>query len=388
MILQVAPSLPAGAGERSVIEIAEALISVQARALVASSGGLLVHHLTRAGAGHVVLPLDRLSLAAILGNARKLAQLIRSARVDIVHARGAGATWSALIAARRTRVPLVATIDSLAEARGPINRWRHGAGARADRMLAVSGLVAARLRARHRIDPARLEIVHRGVDLASFDPERVSGERLAQLARTWRLPDGVPVVMVPGRLHRTGNHHLVLRTFRQLMQSVPERQLHCILWGSSQGNERYRGELFEAVHRLGLSGHVQMIEECRDVAAAYMLSDAVVSIPAQPEAFDQTVLEALAMGRPVIAAAGGGGEAIRPGRTGWLVEPGDGKELAAALGEALSLGYEERQNLAAVALADVRERFSKERMCAETLTVYAQLLEPRTAQEVASPVRA
>jgi glycosyltransferase involved in cell wall biosynthesis len=95
------------------------------------------------------------------------------------------------------------------------------------------------------------------------------------------------------------------------------------------------------------------------------------------------------MGRPVVATAwGSAGEEIRPGLTGWLVEPGDGRGLAQALDEALALGYDERQRLAEAALQDVRDRFSKESMCAGVLTVYAELLTPRPAGEVARPARA
>ena len=82
--------------------------------------------------------------------------------------------------------------------------------ARGERIIAISHFVATRLKARHHIDPDRLRIIPRGVDTALFDPAAVSGERMARLAREWRLPDGMPIIMLPARLTRWKGHIVML----------------------------------------------------------------------------------------------------------------------------------------------------------------------------------
>ncbi len=69
--------------------------------------------------------------------------------------------------------------------------------ARGERIIAISQFVAAKLKARHQVDPDRLRVIPRGVDTAVFDPAAVSGDRMARLARAWRLPDGAPPSCCP-----------------------------------------------------------------------------------------------------------------------------------------------------------------------------------------------
>jgi glycosyltransferase involved in cell wall biosynthesis len=112
-----------------------------------------------------------------------------------------------------------------------------------------------------------------------------------------------------------------------------------------------------------------------------MLADVVVSASRDPEGFGRIAVEAQAMGRPVVATDHGGSrETIVPGVTGWLVPPRDPAALAAAIGEALSLGADERRNLARCAMAHVSARYTREAMCANTLQVYEELLFPLAAQ--------
>jgi DNA-binding NarL/FixJ family response regulator len=71
---------------------------------------------------------------------------------------------------------------------------------------------------------------------------------------------------------------------------------------------------------------------------AYMLADVVVSASTDPEGFGRVIVEAQAMGRPVVATDHGGArETILPGVTGWLAAPGDPAALAQAIGAALAL---------------------------------------------------
>src|SRR3546814_11547069 len=71
---------------------------------------------------------------------------------------------------------------------------------RGERVIAISDFIAGHIRENYGIDEFRLRTIHRGVDLTRFDPDRVSAERVIQLSRLWRIPDGVPVVKI-GRAH-------------------------------------------------------------------------------------------------------------------------------------------------------------------------------------------
>ena len=107
-----------------------------------------------------------------------------------------------------------------------------------------------------------------------------------------------------------------------------------------------------------------------------MLSDVVVSASTNPEAFGRILIEAQALGRPVIASDHGGArETVLNGQTGWLVPPGDVEALSLAIGKTLELDEESRALLSNAAVTNVVENFSKAKMCSQTMAVYDEVLQ-------------
>ncbi len=135
------------------------------------------------------------------------------------------------------------------------------------------------------------------------------------------------------------------------------------------------------VEKLKLEAIVHITDHCDDMAAAYKLSDVVVSASVEPEGFGRTVVEAQALGRPVIATnIGATAETIIDGETGWLVPPDNPAALAQALNKALDLNEYQRSAMAQRAIAHVTQNFGRERMCADTLALYDELLTNRAAE--------
>jgi len=380
VVLQVLPALGQGGAERGCVDVAAAIVQGGGTALVASEGGPLLHELTRAGAIHIPMPLDSKNPLAIRANAHRLAALITRYDVDIVHARSRAPAWSARAAARRTGRPFLTTFHGTYNEQGYLKHLYNSIMAKGDLVIAISEHIADLIIARYDISPERVRLIPRGIDLEFFDPARVSPGRLVQLTREWRLVDGMPVVMLPGRLTRWKGQAVLIEALARL----PHAEVRCLLVGSDQGRSGYRRELDELIAARGLTGVVHIVDHCRDMPAAYMLADVVVSASTDPEAFGRVAVEAQAMGRPVIASDHGGArETVIPGATGWLTPPGDAEALAAALESALSLDARAREHLAAAAIAHARASFSKSDMCARTLAVYDELL-ARKADQVAA----
>lgn len=375
-VLQVLPALETGGVERGAVDIAAAVAAAGWRALVASSGGAMVRELVRAGAEHVTLPLARKSPFALRANVAPLAALIESEGVDIVHARSRAPAWSAYEAARRTGRPFVTTFHGTYNFGNALKRWYNGVMARGDRVIAISDFIADHIRRNYGVGDERLRVVPRGIDLEVFDPARVNSERIVQLAGKWRLPDGVPVVMLPGRLTRWKGQAALI----DALTVLGRRDVCCLLVGDDQGRRGYRKELEQRIRTRGLDGVVHIVGHCDDMAAAYMLADAVVSASLDPEAFGRVAVEAQAMGRPTIVTDHGAArETVLAGETGWLTPPGNAGALARALEEALALDADARETLAARAMPRVRAKFSKQAMCDRTLAIYRELLDERAA---------
>jgi glycosyltransferase involved in cell wall biosynthesis len=372
--LQIVPSLVSGGAERGTIDLAGALAAAGWASYVASNGGPLERDALRAGATHLNLPLASKNPLVMRRNAVTLIGLIRRLGVDVVHARSRAPAWSAWWAARSTGRHFVTTFHNAYDARATLKRRYNSVMARGERVIAISHFVADHAASVYGVGPDRLRTIPRGVDLDVFDPTRVGAHRIINLAREWRLPDGAPVVMLPGRLTRWKGG----LDFIAAIAATGLRDICCLLVGSEQ-HRGFRRELETAIERQGLSGLFRIAEDCRDMPAAYMLADVVVSASSDPEGFGRIIVEAQAMGRPVVATDHGGArETIVPRHTGWLVPPRDPATLAMGICEALSLSPGERERFARRAIAHVAAHFSREAMCARTIEVYEELLFPRS----------
>jgi glycosyltransferase involved in cell wall biosynthesis len=371
VVLQVLPSLVTGGVERGTIEITQAVVEAEGIALVASAGGPLVKSVERAGGRHITLPLDTKNPYAIWRNAARLEALIRAENVAIVHARSRAPAWSAWLASRRTGVHFVTTYHGVYNEDVLLKRSYNAVMARGEIVIAASRYVAELIVFRHKVYPTRIRVIPRGVDPAVFDPAAVGPDRVARLVREWRLPDGVPTVVLPGRLTSWKGQPVLLAAIARLAR----RDVCCVLVGSDQGRHRYSAQLVRQAERLGIADRVRLVGNCDDMPAALMLSDVVVHASVRPEAFGRVVIEAQAMGRPVIASdLGGPVETVRHGETGWRVPPDDPAALAAAIDAALALSEAERQALGQRAREAVQRGYTVQAMQDATLDVYEELL--------------
>jgi glycosyltransferase involved in cell wall biosynthesis len=366
------PSLETGGVERGTVDIAQALIKAGWTSLVASSGGIMVREVERGGGKHFALPMDSKNPLVMARNVARITKLVRHHDVDIVHVRSRAPAWSALSAARRANVSFVTTFHGNYGANNAIKRRYNSVMARGDRVIAISEFIGEQVRSRYGADPAKVRIIPRGIDTAVFDPAAVSAQRVIQLAEQWRLPDDARVVMLPGRLTRWKGQAVLIEAISRLEDRAG---LRCILVGSDQGRTSYVRELESEIARRNLQDTVQLAGDCRDMAAAFMLADVVVSTSVEAEAFGRVIAEAQAMGRPVIATDHGAArETVAQKETGWLVAPGDASALAVALREALALDAKTRDALAKRVIENVRADYTKELMCERTMAVYEEVL--------------
>ena len=390
VVLQVLPSLETGGGgvERATIDIAAAITANGAPAFVASSGGHQVNELDRCRATHITLPLASKSPLVMRRNVQRLVDIIELYGINIVHARSRAPAWSARAAARRTGCSFITTFHGAYNyGTGIAGAWKkryNAVMADGDIVIANSNFIAELLLANYNVPEERIRIVPRGIDLNVFDPARATAARVVDLANRWNLPDDASVVMLPGRLTRWKGQSLFIEALALLKARQGSEKFNVVglLVGSDQGREAYRAELEQQIKALGLAGQVQVLGHCPDMAAAYMLTDVVVSASTDPEAFGRVVAEAQAMGRPVVVADhGGAAEQVIVGETGWLVAPGDATGLADALAGALAIGADARARLADTAIKHVRHVYSKTGMCSATLDIYAELRQRRPVQD-------
>lgn len=377
VILQVLPALNSGGVEQGVIDINAAIVRAGGKSIVVSSGGARAHEIGKVGGLHIVLPVHSKNPFVMASTVGRLRALIREKGVDVVHACSRAPAWVCERAVKGTKARYVTSCHAAHSVAGPFKKTYNAAIARGERVIAVSHFLADYLDQHYAPDPAKVRVIHRGVAPERFHPSAVSAERLVKMARACRVPDGASVVMLPGRLSRIKGHMFVLDALEKLQR----KDLFCLFVGSDAGKNRFRRELEKYIAAKRMGDVVRIMTDCKDMPAAYMLATAVVSPSLVPEGFGRVPVEAQAMGRPLIATDHGGArETVLRDETGWLVEPGNVAELSRALAEAVDLGPRDRAALAARTMSHVAQNFSNDLMCARTLDVYAELLQPAQVQ--------
>ncbi|MEH6404881.1 MAG: glycosyltransferase family 4 protein [Sneathiella sp.] len=370
-VLQVLPNLKGGGVERGTIEMAGALKAAGWTPVVASAGGPMVHELTRIGVRHIMLPAASKNPLVMHKNVKRLMRIIEQYDVDIVHARSRAPAWSARAAARKSGKRFVTSFHAAYTRGGFFKNYYNSIMVRGERVIAISQFIAKHIVDNYKIDENKLITIPRGVDYKKFNPAAISAERIIKMANDWQLPDGVPIVMLPGRLTRLKGHELLIKALAQ----VETQNFLALFVGGGSGREGYRKELNNLIIETGLEGKVQIKDYCSDMPAAMMLADVMVSATQVPEGFGRVSVEAQAMGRPIIATAHGGSlETVVDGETGWLVPVDDVQAMADALQKALGMSASERETVATKTRQHVIDHFTVEKMCAATIEVYEELL--------------
>ena len=298
-----------------------------------------------------------------------IARACRHLRPDVVQA----PEWDAQgwLVARWGRFPLVThlatptfVVEELNQGRQSRNttvlRWMERDQARRSRLVyAPTRSIVARVAPRWGLDPATIEVVP--------DPVDIEGIR--------RLGAGDPPLSIPpraivfnGRLERRKGIEVLGEALPSVLQAHPD--VVAVLVGRDTNAEggrlmaRFRRATELVADRIQVVGQLPRADALAVVARATL-----VVLPSLWENFGTVCLEAMALGRPVVASDGGGfAEVVRHGADGWLVPPGDASALAATMLSCLA----DPSSLARAGMAAARksEDFHADRTSASVETLY------------------
>jgi glycosyltransferase involved in cell wall biosynthesis len=367
-VLQVLPALKSGGVERGTVEIATALVKAGHRALVASSGGSMVAEITAAGATHLTLPLQSKNPFMIWANTKRLVEIIEREKVSLIHARSRAPAWSAFFAAKQTGIPFITTYHAAYNISSKPRHWWASVMAKGDRVIAISNYVANILRESFGVPEERIRLIYRGFDHAAFTPSDKVNVRAAQLKKEWGLPEGLPIILCPGRVSRTKGQDVLVKALAYFPHPCV-----CVLAGDQRG----RADVVAGIKTAAATGAVKLFMPGAywDGPAVMALADVVVTPATLPEAFGRTTAEAQAMGKLVISTNNGAApEIVTEGETGWLVEASNPLQLAAALQKFFALTPLQRKEMEAQARTEAIAKFDTVKMCAETLRVYEEII--------------
>ena len=382
-VLLLIGSLEHGGAQRQLVELARGLDRRRFQPLVAS----LSPHMPLAAA----LPPDvRVEVAARRwrfdpGPVARVARLMRRHRVRVVHAFLFDAEMVARLAAPLARVPVVVGSERNSNYRRPaLQRWL---------LRGTRGLVTAVIANSHAgksfhvetvgTSPARVRVVHNGVDVERFQP----GDR-AEARRELGLDPADPVVGMVASFKPQKNHFLLLEAARRVLARAPRVTFACAGeplpgggggalsagTGSHQDVTDYHRRVRAAIQEGGLADRVRLLGAVERVERFYAACDLTV-LTSDHEGSPNVLLESLACGVPVVATDVGDNAYIVPGAAGALVPRGDAAALAAEI-EAMIFSPPRARAKGAAGRAWVEREFSTAALAERTARVYEELLAP------------
>lgn len=330
------------------------------------------------GVRRFTLPeMPRGGALAILRAALVLRRVVREWRPHVVHAHfGAATLMAALVRGSRSDVRWLATFHGMHATAGdrrmpgPIGRIEAWAAARMDQVCVLNREDEAFLTTH--LPKGRFRLLHScgiGCRLEQFDPQRFSAEARRKFRESLGLPAGAPVVAFVGRQVDFKGFATAVRAFGLVQTQVPSARL--LLVGVT-----------DMLHPTGLT-QVESTALCanpavvragwQDDVAPYLAVSDLCVLPSEREGMPVNLMEALAMGVPVITTDSRGcRDVVRDGIDGITLRdrtPGNFAESMLAL-----LKSQERRESMARAAIEGRDRFDRRHFVEEQLAIYQAVL--------------
>ena len=322
--------------------------------------------------GFAVFPLNFGGLDN-LGAWLNLRRLLKQARVDILNTHSSLDSWVGLLAwltsGKKTTLLRTRHLSTPVAATWPTRRLYLAPAAVITTGQGISELLHQRLG----VPRERLHAIPTGVSLADFAPRPPDPKLIARLD----LPAGIFVFGTISVLRSWKGHLYLLEAVKQLREEGLAAVLLIV------GDGPYRPVIEAKIRELGLAGQVRLVGHQEAVPDWLALMDAFVLASYAHEGVPQALLQALAMGKPVVATRTGGiPEVITPGETGLLAPPQDSRALAQAMSR-LARDGALREGLALRGPKLVASRYSLEQMADALEALYGDIM--ATDQAPASP---
>lgn len=298
-------------------------------------------------------------------------RLLRSRQIDIVQPFLSPATFFGLLPAltRATTTTIVTERCGVRQSRGlgyktyrTIEDWfSHLADAIVPNSIAGESMLVDR-----GLPQSKIRVIYNGINL-----DRLSVDREASARHREQLSAGADVFLAGmlASLTPAKGHATAIRAVAELRDRHPGVRLAIV------GDGPLRGQLEALVAELGLLDSVTFFGYRRDVADLVAACDVLISASRDNEGCSNSILEAMALGVPVIATdVGGNRELVRPGDTGHLVAPEDPSALADAISDAIT-EPEQTRWMATQARERIHAQFSLDRMIRDYEDLYRQLRE-------------
>jgi len=377
-VLQVIPKLGFGGAETGCYDLAHYLPENDCKSYIVTSGGPLIKYVRKDKVSIIKLPVHSKNPILILFNAVLLVFITLILNINIVHARSRAPAWSCYICCLITRRKFITTFHGTYNFKSKIKKYYNSIMLKAKLTIAGSNFIFNHINENYKnyLNPKnKLMVIFRGINLDYFNPKNISEFKKNKLISDWKIDENKFIILLPGRLTSWKGHDKFIEALNILVEDHDKPNFQAIILGSSQGRNVYQKKIKDLILRYNLNKKVSFIEHCKDMPTAYSLADVVVSSSVRPEAFGRVSVEAQAMKIPILASnLGGSKETILNGKSGFLYQYDDQRELGQLINNLMEKDKETLNSIGNEGRKNIVKKFDVENMCKSTFVAYKKIL--------------
>tara|TARA_B100002019_G_scaffold148780_1_gene128071 strand:- start:287 stop:1441 length:1155 start_codon:yes stop_codon:yes gene_type:complete len=377
-VLQVIPKLGFGGAETGCYDIAHYLPENNCKSYIVTSGGELTKYIDKKKVKLIKLPVNTKNPILILLNAIIIVGIILFFNISIVHARSRAPAWSCLLATKLTKRKFVTTFHGTYNFSGKLKKIYNSVMVRSDLIIAGSNFIFAHIKenySEYLNSKRKFLVIFRGINIDYFDSSTKLENDEEKLLKKWEIKKEKKIILLPGRLTPWKGQELFIEAVNLTNIELGYEAFHAIILGSEQGRNLYKKKLVRLIEQFRLNKQIKFIDQCKDMALAYQVSDIVVSASIEPEAFGRVAVEAQSMEKLIIASnIGGSNETIINEKTGLLFESGNAHSLSQKIIKGITMDERSIKLLGEEGRKNVKKKFNVEKMCFSTYSEYKRLL--------------
>ena len=358
-----------GGGERQLLLLARYLHGSEFHFnFILPERGSFCDELERAGLTYDIVAMQS---KFSIGARSAVSTILKKSRTDLVHCHGARANWYGRAAAKGAGVGKIFCTVHNSLKNYPYSAWRRRLYVMLERQtarlvtqwIAVSDAIRQDLIEYYKLPPEKIEVVANGIDLKDLQVRKNREE----VRRELRIESGTVVLLEVARMTHQKGHCFFLEAVARIVHTLPN--IRCILAGDGPT----RPLLERQAKELGIEQYVDFLGFRSDVADLLSAADLYV-LPSISEGMPMGVLEAMALGCPVVASAVDGvPEVIQDRINGRLVPAADVTALARVL-EELAVDPDMRDKLAQAGCESFQQHFTADRMAHRVGSLYRTYL--------------
>ena len=369
-LMQIVPSLQSGGVEQGTVDLSNYLASLKIRNFIISNGGNLLSYLNKQYVEHNILPVHSKNFFKMPFTAKKVNNLIKKSEINILHLRSRAPAWMIPYLAK-DNLKIVSTFHNVYGHENIIKKIYNKKLSKVDKIVAISSYVKNEITNLYKINPEKIKVINRGIDINFFDKDNINQEFFINFLKKNNISPDNKIILFPGRLTKWKGQI----EFLNIVSALKDKKIIFYFIGDDK-NTSYKNKFINEINKKNLNNVCRVLGNLNseELKIMYKCSDIVISAPLKPEGFGRIISESLAMKKIILAYNyGGAKDQIDKLDDLYKLNPGQLNELKNRILKVLEMDQVTINNLGNIAREHVSKNFSKNLMLESYYNFYQEL---------------